>query len=87
MPGSNINLPPSAPVMPAQPVQSDFTRIIGAAGPSPVAPVPTPAAPTPAPPPSPAPAWTKKIVPALVAFGTLVLAALVLVVFALIRRR
>jgi len=87
MPGANINLPPSAPVMPAQPVQSDFTRIIGAAGPAPAAPVPMPVAPAPAPPPPAAPAWNKKILPAILAFGTLVLAALVMVVLALIRRR
>ena len=88
MPGANINLPPAAPVMPAQPVQSDFTRIIGVAGPAPsVAPPPPPAAPAPAPTPPPGAAMiSKKILPALLAFGTLVLAALVLVVFALIRR-
>jgi hypothetical protein len=89
MPGANINLPPSAPVMPAQPVQSDFTRIIGAAGPSPVAPV-TPAAPAPAPAPAstPAPvaAASKKIAAVLIGFGALLLAALGLVVMALIKR-
>ncbi|HZS62678.1 MAG TPA: hypothetical protein VFA43_25690 [Gemmatimonadaceae bacterium] len=90
MPGANINLPPSAPVMPAQPVQSDFTRIIGAAHATPsVAPPPTPPAPLPAAAPqkpSAAGAVSKKVVPILVAFGTLVLAALVLVIVALIRR-
>ena len=88
MPGANINLPPAASVMPAQPVQSDFTRIIGAAGPAPsVAPPPPPAAPPPAPTPPPASALGKKILPALLAFGALALAALVMVVMALIRRK
>jgi len=71
--------------MPAQPVQSDFTRIIGAAGPSPVAPV-TPAAPAPAPTPAPVAAAGKKIGAVLIAFGALLLAALGLVVMALIKR-
>ena len=64
--------------MPAQPVQSDFTRIIGAAHAAPsVAPPPTPAAPIPAAAPSAvAGAVSKKVVSVLVAFGTLVPAAL-----------
>ena len=90
MPGANINLSPAAPVMPAQPVQSDFTRIIGAAHatPVPATPVPvTPAAPTP---PAAAPAPNRgalPALPALIALGTLVLSAVILVVYFVIHHR
>jgi hypothetical protein len=92
MPGANINLPPATPVMPAQPVQSDFTRIIGAAhsGPSFAAP-PTPAAPSvaappPAAPPSgPAAAVSKAVMPVLIGLGALAISAVVLVIYFIIK--
>jgi hypothetical protein len=86
MPGANINSSPAAPVMPAQPVQSDFTRIIGAAHASPPAPTPVPATPAPPPAAAPAPAG-KRALPVLIALGTLALSALTMLIYFIIRRR
>jgi hypothetical protein len=87
MPGANINASPAAPVMPAQPVQSDFTRIVGAAKPS-SSPVPTPVPVTPVPPPAAAPKPAGgRALPMLIALGTMALSALILVIYFIIRRR
>jgi hypothetical protein len=90
MPGVNFTPGPAAPVMPAQPVQSDFTRIIGAANAPPAAPVsvsPLPPAPAPAPALPAVPQLKKPVLPVAIGLGTLAISALVLVIYFILRHR